>query len=202
MSQQKPLTTAEQEKLAPRWTSSQPGDDYMIPAQDLIPARVPGQRVVAITRDDRKPGRKVEVSVPHLPYEKWIDNEGNVRQVAMKTNRVKNKNGASVDSGNYYSQMERHYLNIGWKRYDRTPEGSTPEAWAVDREKLITLRRTDHDAEEAATEVKFAEEAKLKGKIEGMAIAEAMKEGFESFKEGARDRSDRASKRAKLESGE
>ncbi len=191
--------TPDANKLAPTWTSTQPDSEYLVEAQDMIPARVPGQRVIAITRDDQKPNRKVEVSVPHLPYEKWIDAEGNVRQVPMKTNRVtRGRNGKSTDDGNYYSQMERHYLACGWLRYDRPPTGVSLEQWAVDREVHIQERRTVQNENEKEVSTKFQEETKIKA---GQ-MKDALLEALESFNDGKKERAARADRKQRQENGE
>lgn len=134
------LTTEQAEKLFPtKWTSTQPKDSrggYMIKAYDLAPANVPGQRVTGYSRDGR---RKVEASVPHLRYHKFIDEAGNVRAVPVSTTRAQ-ANGRDIDSeGIYEMQMRNEARRVGWVDYvtgDYAPE-EYRVGWPAKREDLI-----------------------------------------------------------------
>lgn len=189
------------DRAQPKWKSSQPGEDYMIKAEGLTPATIPGQRIVGSMRDPDVPGYTVQVAVPHLPYERWIDDAGNVCSCPVKTNRVKKKNGSSVDDGNYHTQVtERAYLRAGWVRFDdgkgyiptKAHPAWTPEA----RQALIDERLTLQRQRTNAQEVKHLDQRKR----EADQFRKDLLETVRSVKEeGEADRQRRASKRAELD---
>lgn len=197
------LTPEQFERAQPPFKSShnpdpgQKGDGLMIHADGLLPASVPGQRIVGSLRDPENPGHRVQISVPHLPYERWIDEAGNVLSAAIRTNRVQRKRGGSVDDGNFKAQMEKERLKAGWVRYDDglgKPQHVgdwTPEA----RDKLIKQRRKEQGD-------MMAYEAKPwldKMKKESLEVQKALTDALSTFAEGAKDRSARAAKRAELD---
>ena len=194
------MSDPKQDRNAPQWTSSQGGDNYMIHVDGVNRIQLEGQRVVAQTRDDRQPSRRVDVSVPHTPYEKWIDLEGNVRNIPMKTTRVmeRRRNGSgmqSVDQGNYAAEISQHLLSCGYMRYDAPPTGETMAVWEARRETEIATRRNEHNAEAMAEQKKWLD----KVEHEKHSIQQALTSALESFSDGVKQRTDRAERKKKLD---
>lgn len=153
----------------PKWTSNQKGPDCMVNVHGFRPANVPGQRVVAIIEDDQNPLRKVRCAVPHLPYERWIDEAGNVLSVPMKTTRVM-LDGRFVDDSNHSVVKEQDLYKAGWLKYDKGARGEPQENWDKRREKVIAERQSYQTKLMLAAEERynFQEEKKKKSMVEAM----------------------------------
>lgn len=172
----------------------------MITAEGTTPANVPGQRIIARVQDADSPGRLVEVSVPHTPYERWIDDAGNVCNCPVKTNRVHKKGGkGSVDDGNYQSQVtNKAFLAARWVRFDDGlgRDHSRYSTWTPEaRQKLIDERQQAQAARGAAESKAFLD----KQKQQSEEIAKAMTNALQTFADGQKDRERRALKKAELD---
>lgn len=181
---------------APKWTPTQRGPSYMISAEELEPAPVPGQRVIGEVRDDRHHRRVVEVSTTHLPYELWIDTAGNILQLPIKTTRCLNKKGQPADDSAHAEQQRNLHWSAGWLRFDTGAYGEDREHWLARRDAEIAERRGFQAEDMKAAEDRFDAE---KQKEE---FAKEMAASAESLGDGAADRARRAAKRAKLDTGE
>ena len=91
--------------LSPEWTPSHATDFTYLDGQRS------GQRIVGTTDEG------VEVSVPHLPYEKWIDKAGNVLEVPVSTNRQ-----PKHFAHQYAATFRNEKRGQGWLLYSEVPE--------------------------------------------------------------------------------
>ena len=190
-----PLTPEQYERAQPKFKPShevnpgQSAEGLMIHAEGILPANVPGQRGVGILKDPENPGHRIEVSVPHLPYERWIDAAGTVCSCVVRTNRVQKKNGkGSTDDGNYRDRITRAYIGAGWVRYDDglgMPNGT--EWTPVFRDKLIADRQKDQ-----ADVMRYEERTWLdKRKRESESVQKALTDALTTFADGAKQRAAR-----------
>ena len=209
-----PLTPDQIDRVCPKYTPThtpvpgQKGDGLMIEAEGLMPANIPGQRNIGTMKDPDQPGRRVQLSVPHIPYERWIDEAGNLLCAVIRTNRVMKKNGrGSTDDGNFKSQMERERLKAGWVRYD-DGLGKPSSFDDVNGKKVIVTEWTP-EVREALMVVRKKEQAEImnheakpwldKVKRESETVMKAMTEALQTFAEGTKQRQARAAKLAELD---
>lgn len=197
------LTPEQFDRAQPKFTPShqpvpgQRADGLMVEADGIMPAIVPGQREIGFIKDPDTPGRRVRLSVPHLPFERWIDEAGNVVSGVTKTTRVFKRNGKNMDDGNYGAKQEMERLKAGWVRYDdglgrpREIDEWTPQT----REKFIAARQKDQ-ADMMGYEKKAWLDRQAK---ESESIQKALTNALESFADGAKKRTERADKLAKLD---
>ena len=206
------LTPEQFDRAQPKFTPTHqphPGQKaagMMIEVEDILPAPVPGQREIGTMKDPDTPGRKVHLAVPHLPYERWIDEAGNVVSGVIKTTRVYKKNGKPMDDGNFGAKMEVERLKAGWVRYDdglgrpnsfEDVDGKVVrgDSWTPEvRSALIAVRRKDQ-AETMQYEKKSWLDRQAK---ESESIQKALTSALESFSDGAKKRNERAEKLDKL----
>jgi hypothetical protein len=174
------LTPEQQEKLSPtkwRHTQKSSGYIYSVKARDDQPANVPGQRITGMVRDGN---RRVEASVPHLPYEKWIKPCGTVACIPMRTTRVvdNDNGGVSMDTGPYREQMRRELIRSGHVHYETGEPFHYPtrDAWIADREKVIHERQGSQAEDMADAEKRRAHETQA----DKVKLQEAL---VDSFKE-------------------
>jgi hypothetical protein len=92
-----------------------------------------GQRVIGTRRTDDGVN---ECSVPHLPYENWLDPSGNVVPLVVSTNR----DPRSRDEKYRYVTIEIRKRK-GWMPWDDVPYGLTEQAWHVERDAEQARRR-------------------------------------------------------------
>jgi hypothetical protein len=190
MSNKTPEQLAQDERIFPtRWTSTQPDQNskgYMIKASDLKPPMHPmGQRVTGYVQTEE--GRK-EVSVPHLYYEKWIDDAGNIRTPAMRSTRAM-ENGMPIDTeNNYHRQMTRDFYAAGWLHFERGNGQETKEAWLARRDSVIAERRSQQ-----AVAMEAVEKRHMDGKrARNAEMQEALTASFETIAANMAARVERA----------
>lgn len=194
------LTEEEQEKLFPTtWTTTQPdpkGHSYMVGVTDDNKAIIPGsddsgQRVTGTVLD----GEEVsEVSIPHLPYEKWIKGCGSVCCMPIQPSRALDQGRFADGDQSLRNRLTQDFLianhvryrdGYGHKSYRETPEWVAE--WKAMREGFIADRQAKQAARMRKADKKHeAAVAKDKVKLQAMIM-----EGFKSMVESARDKADR-----------
>jgi len=135
-------------KLAPDWTPS--SKDFM-----YSEGQRSGQRVVARTPDGK------EVSVPHLPYEWWIDTAGNVCPLPVSTNRLPKQFAHQYAQAIRSDKAER-----GWIKYDSLPEDQ--------REAEIARRKAAAKQESAQFDKISTDKLVEMAKLQGQALENAI----------------------------
>lgn len=199
-----PLTPDQFDRAQPKFTPSHhpvPGqktEGMMIDEEGIQPTGLSGQRVVGTIKDPENPGHRVQISVPHLPYERWIDDAGNVLSAVTRTTRVMKKNGkGSADDGSYKSKMELVRLQAGWVRYDDglgRPSNLLDWTPAVRDALIAERRREQYDV------MRYEEKVWLdKKKAESESVQRAMTDALTSFAEGQKSRQTRANKLAEID---
>jgi hypothetical protein len=155
------------------WKSTDPkgdpkGRSYMARTEDDMPPPDMGQRVTAVIG-------KVEASVPHLPYEKWIGPCGTVKAVPMYTARHV-RPGQNWREEPYYQQIRRDLLRSGHVSYEtgEPHHYQNHEAWLAKREGMIAERRADQTREMQEAELKHQAELDAKAVQLGAIMERAM----------------------------
>lgn len=188
------LSDDELRVLMPEHASSQPNEDaYMVRAEGLTPAPIEGQRVIAIRPDGLE---DVEVSVPHLPYEYWITDAGNVVSVPIRTNRVR-KGNVSIDNSTYKDMMVNACYRRGWLKFHSGAYGEDKKAWLARRSKVIAERQKRQRLKTEQAEAELRE----KDRQQGLKLQEAVAKAFETLADGDNDRARRAKHRDALKKG-
>jgi hypothetical protein len=114
--------------LQPKWSLSNGIIEKDSITYDNESGKPGGQRVIAIADG-------VEVSVPHLPYENWLDPSGHVCPLVVSTNRDPRKRDEKY---RYVTTTVR--IRKGWVPWDVVPVGMTQDQWHVAREEKRTDR--------------------------------------------------------------
>jgi hypothetical protein len=143
----KPSYPEGHKNLSPPYTPSMRRDPSTGTYIPMYNDKTAGQRVVAIREEAS--GDVNEVSVPHLPYESWIDAQGGQINLVISTNR----NPSQLDS-EYRELARRRMLSAGGFPYEYAlanqyapylTAGVTEEQWPARREKEQTKLRTMSD---------------------------------------------------------
>lgn len=143
--EKKGLSQEQQDRLNPKWKAA-PEFKYNQDGGALVKANaLRGQRVVA--KEYESDGLK-EAQVPFLPYERWIDPQGNVCNLVVNNNR-----GRKDPDSQYGHRVRRRKEHAGWLPYDDLPRSRDVKArdmgeWVKERDSVIQLRRERHSAQQ------------------------------------------------------
>lgn len=161
-----------------RWTPSPGMDKYgMVKAEDK---HLAGSRVVQIIEES---DHSVEVTIPHLYWEKWITDAGNVSLVAMTCNRI--PNGITRTDKDEILQRRERCERAGWVHYDtgypkfaNSPgqpflENPKPgEGWLAKRDEYIKTLRDRHAKRSESFQDKWRQDREQVMRDLGMTMAE------------------------------
>jgi hypothetical protein len=194
------LTPEEQELIFPtKWKTTQPdpkANGYMISVTDDNKAQIPesdesGQRLTGTVTD----GDEVnEVSITHLPYEKWIKACGTVANMAIQTSRALEKGKFADGDWLYRHRITQDFIaadhvryldGLGHKNYRDTDEWRAE--WKGMREAFIK----DRQAKQSARMSKADRKHEAAVAADKMKVQKMIMEGFKSMVESARDKAER-----------
>lgn len=151
-----------------------------------------GQRIVSQHDDD---GETKFVSVPHQPYERWIDPAGFVCPLLVSPNRL------AKEDPTYAATMKAQKTAAGWLPYDSLPAGSglTMKEWEIKREEVIQERQTRRARHEAAYAKAFQAREELIANKTGEELAKAIRSIGPAIVDAVDQMDQKRTKRAKAE---
>jgi hypothetical protein len=178
------------EYQTPEWTPSPQSSTALIRVEGFEAADINGQRVTAMVSDPDGQGHRVEASVPHAPYERWLTSTGVIVNVPIKTTRVLTPRGSSVDEGNYADSTRAACLRAGWLPWESGPYGEDRETWIARRDVVQAEWKRDHTAQQRDSDKRFLDS--MQHNLRGM--VDDIRSAFENLADGAKDRAERAAR--------